>query len=201
MFRLSALGFWLAAVVGIYWFQRPLQLSKVEKFSLVIMLILSFLIIRQNGSIYLISLDDSMEIYGWTLDATRSIFGSFGYIFDMVIHYLFRLTILFGGREAAYTEGIQSVLSYKFGIYQLIAMPVFALLHLLGLVSFVRFSQRSRSIGPVLISFIAIIGAIFTVGHMRYILPYQPMILIGILYLAEEKVFGKNCTNPSISTK
>jgi len=201
MFRMSALVFWLAAVVGIYLFQNRSQISKIEKLSLVIMLILSILIVRQNGSTYLFVVANASEIYGWSLDATRSIFGNFGYILDVAIHYFFKLTTLLGGREALYTEGIKEVLSYKFGIYQLISIPVLALFHFLGLVSFVRFSQRSGFIIPVLISFIALIVAVFTVGHMRYLLPYQPMILIGILYCLESKSFGKNCANPSVSTK
>lgn len=201
MFRMSALVFWLAGAVAIYLSKDRLQVFKIKNLSLVVMLILSFLIVRQNGSTYLYSVANATEIYGWSLDATRSIFGNFGYIFDLVIHYTFKITVLLGGREALYTEGIKEILSYKAGIYQLCSVPFFAVFHFVALLSFVRFTQRSGFILPVLISFSALIVAVFTVGHMRYLLPYQPMILFGSLYLLESRFFGKNCSNSGVSTK
>lgn len=201
MFRTSALVFWLAAFVAIYLIKNRLHFSKIEKYSIAVMLIVICLIVRQNGSAYLFGVANASVKYGWSLEGTRSIFGTFGYIFDVIIHYLFRIMTLLGGREAVYTEGIGSIIERKLGIYQLISIPILALLHFAGLVLFVRFSYRLGFVIPVLVSFIALVLALFTVGHMRYTLPYQPMILIGILYFSELKYFGKNCVNSSVSTE
>ncbi len=200
MFRASALSFLAAALISICAIEKKMKLNTIEIINLILLIISSLLIIRQNGSTYLDGIANASQMYNWSLGKTQAFWGEFGYFLDLIIHYATRLVILLGAREALYTAGYEHVISSNFGILQLSTVPVLAILHLTSFIFFIHLAYRLKIMIPVLISMCTLLGALVTVGHMRYLLAYQPMILLGFLYFMELKVFGKSRTNSSIPT-
>ena len=121
--------------------------------------------------------------FGWTVEYTRSIVGEFGAIADAIINYALRTWVLFGGREAIYVTKFSFFENSMHPNSWYIIISGLALFHILCFASFINFAKKSKVLLPVLISLFILVFCIFTVGHMRYLNSYYPIILLGWLHL------------------
>jgi hypothetical protein len=197
-FRISSLIFLFSAVVASFGLIKKYKITLYEKIYLICILICVCFIFHQNGILYISNIIDAPNRYALTLNNNQTFFGTFGVIFDAIIFSFTKIIALFGGREALYTEGLDHVYSSTFGISQLIIFPFLAILHIFCLIQFVKYAAIKKQTIPVILTFIILLLALMTVGHMRYILPYHSMILIGLVYCVEVN-FGKNSINSSLS--
>ena len=197
-FRISSLIFFISAVVASFGFNDNHKITLHEKIYLLCMVVCVCFIFHQNGILYITSVIDAPNRYALNLKNTQVFFGSFGVIFDAIIFSFTKIVALFGGREALYTEGLEYVYSSDFGIIQLIIFLFLAIFHIFCLIQFVKYASIRKQTIPVILTFIIFLFALITVGHMRYILPYHSMILIGLVYYVEVN-FGKNSFNSSLS--
>jgi hypothetical protein len=196
-FRISSLVFFISAVVASFCLRDKYKLTHYEKFYLMCMSICVCFIFYQNGIFYITTIIDAPNQFALTLKNNQIFFGSFGVMFDAIIFSFTKIITLFGGREALYTEGLEYIYSSTFGIFQLIIFSFLAIFHIFCLIQFVKYASIKKQTIPVILTFIIFLLALLTVGHMRYVLPYHSMILIGLIYYVEVN-FGKDSVNPSL---
>ena len=196
MFRLSNLVFLFASMVS----DRRLVKSEFNKtfvFSSLIFLILAYATFTLNNTKFV---TDNMEnvsytdlvlstptIYGWAIEDTQKMFGSYGLTFDNLILYTVKTLVLFGGREAIYTTKFEYFDNSNFLYLEYFTFFSLALFNLICLISFVLFAKRNNFLIPVLLSFSLLVLHILTVGHMRFLIVFYPMLLIGWISLGQNK--------------
>ncbi len=123
------------------------------------------------------------KFYGLSQFYTIKIFGDYGEVINFVLHYFYRLFVLLGGREALFTDGIEVFLGSFEGRVQLISFGFLALFHIFCLLCFLRLCISRQVFLEIIFPLSALMFALLSVGHMRYLLSYYPMILIGWFYL------------------
>lgn len=181
MFRASSLIFLVSIV-----FNNSKTLFKKQKIHLLIIVILSVITITINYSYFEIMLSSKKE-FGWSIEYTKTIFGEFGSVIDIIIHYTSRVFVLFGGRESLYVYKFSYFEQAQFPNFELFIFIFFVCFHLLCLFSFVTYSIKKNILIPVLVALLMLALSIFTVGHMRYLISYYPFILLGWLYIGSVK--------------
>ena len=194
MFRLSNLVFLFASMLS----DRRLTKSEFNKtfvFSSLIFLILAYVVFTLNNNQFDTSNMESVSytnlvlstptIYGWALEDTQKLFGTYGLALDNLILYTIKTVILFGGREAIYTTKFEYFDNSNFIYLEYFAVFGFALFNLVCLISFVLFAKRNKFLIPILLSFSLLVLHILTVSHMRYLIAFYPMLLIGWISLGQ----------------
>ena len=184
MFRLTALLFLFSIILHDLFLSKSKN-KKVNLFHLSLVLCLSFLILFLNSG-YSDKLFGASQQHGWTLDYTRGVFGEYGLIFDYIIHYFSRAMIILGGRDRIYIEQFEYFKLIEFVYFELTAFFTLAIFHLVCLVSFIRFSKKQMVLIPVLSSLSLLVLCLFTVGHLRYLVGYYPIILLGWLFIGAQ---------------
>ena len=191
MFRVSSLIFLLSTIISVYILKYKPKITRIEIFNLILIIILSIFVLNQNGISYWNSIINGPKVYGLNLESTRSFFGDFGDFTNVIIFYATKFVTLLGGREALYTEGIDYIYNSRLGFLQLFVFVCLAIIHVCCIIYFLIFSHKRQNLIAILISLFMLAAALFTVGHMRYMLPYQSMLLIGFLYFTEKKYWKK----------
>ena len=184
LFRLTALLFLVSTILSDLFQHKP----KNQIFSLLHLLLLvgfSIVIFILNFG-YTRLLFGASEQHGWTLEYTRGVFGQYGLMFDYVIHYFSRAMIILGGRDRIYIEQFEYFKSIEFVYFELSAFFTLAVFHLVCLISFIKFSKKHKVLIPVLSSLSLFLLCLFTVGHLRYLVGYYPMILLGWLFIGAQ---------------
>lgn len=149
------------------------------KLSAFLLIVLTIILISLAQGDYLIKFNNSIERYDWT-EETLSLFTSnwpswLAYCFV----YLIKILLLFGGREAMYTEGIAVFMAEK-EYLQLGLSAILALVNIFGCFCFCKMKAFS---GQIRISVLfLIIGSLMSVSHARYMTPYMPVFALAILH-------------------
>jgi hypothetical protein len=193
MFRLTALTF-LIAIFFRDLFSSKKQTEKTDVYHYIVISLISLLIIfinitatLDNGDTYSDAFLVSSELYAWNLDYTRFLFGEFGVFIDGIIHYLYRLFILLGSREAFYTHNYDFLQNAKFVNFQLMIFGILAVTHLFCFYMFFYKILKKNLYLPTMIALSALLLYLLTVGHMRYLVGYYPILLIGWLSILAKK--------------
>jgi len=203
MFRLSNLVFLFASMLS----DRRLIKSEFNKtfvFSSLIFLILAYVSFNLNNTKLVtvnmenISYTDIVfstpTTYGWVIEDTKNFFGTYGLALDNLILYMIKTLILFGGREAIYTTKFEYFDNSNFLYLEYFAVFSLSLFNLVCLISFVLFAKRNKFLIPILLSLSLLLLHILTVSHMRYLIAFYPMLLIGWISLGQKnkKISVKN---------
>jgi len=177
MFRASSFIF----IISIF-LKNPKILFQKDKMHWGIILILTFTVIAINYAYFDMMLSSKKD-FGWSVEYTKAKFGEFGTIIDITIHYLIKLFVLLGGREAVYVYKFAYFENATYPNLELLIFMIFALFHLMSLGAFILFSIKSKISAAVIISLLMLILSMFTFGHMRYLIVYYPFIMMGWLYI------------------
>ena len=91
-------------------------------------------------------------------------------------YVLVRVLLLFGGREKFFTEGVEGILSTP-----LVITLAFCILLIIHIIGFFRISRGLYELYSVksLSFWLPLVLSCLTVAHMRYLMPYIPLILLG----------------------
>lgn len=180
MFRLSSLIFLFASLIS------DKRLNKLDKKFLsffTIWLIFSYIIYSLNTG-YSKMIMATPETYGWQIDYTKNLFGSYGFIIDNLVLYVLKTIVLFGGREAIYINQFSYFDNSYYPNLEYFALFCIALFNFLSLISFILIAKTNKFLFPVLFSLSLLVFCIITVSHMRYLVIFYPMLLIGWMKLA-----------------
>lgn len=184
MFRLTALLFLFAIIIKDLFLSKSKN-KKVDIFHSSFLLCISFLILSLNFG-YSEKLFEASQQHGWTLEYTRGVFGEYGLIFDYIIHYFSRAMIILGGRDRIYIEQFEYFKSIEFFYFELTAFFTLAIFHFVCFISFIKFSKEHMVLIPVLSALSLLLLCLFTVGHLRYLVGYYPMLLLGWLFIGAQ---------------
>ncbi len=183
MFRLSNLVFLLASIVSDARLKK-LDFNKNFIFSSLIFLTFAYFLFRLNDG-YADVVLATPTTYGWSIEDSQNLFGTFGLALDNIILYTLKTLVLFGGREAIYVYQFNYFENSNYPILEYSVFFVLALFNIVCLGSFILFAKRNKFLFPVLISLSLLVLSILTVAHMRYLVVFYPMLLIGWLSLGQ----------------
>ncbi len=158
------------------------------KAAIIIMVLITYTaaVLYMNGN-YTSQVYYGSKDYGWDTSYSVSIFGNFGYLVDTLLLFMLKILVLFGGREALFTNGLNYFTSDWVGVIQLVIFLILAIFHLFCLIKFISFTSLNKKVFITCLSLFPLILCIFTVFHMRYLLTYYPMILLGFLWFINPK--------------
>ena len=159
----------------------------LNSFILVIFLFILFYL--NFGYIKIVA--NATKNFDWNIEYIQSLFGKHGFIFDYTILYALKSIILFGGREAIYTSKLLFFQNSIFPYLEYLSLFVLAIFHIYCLAAFVTISKKNKFLIPVLVSLSLLVFCVLTVGHMRYLVSYYPMILIGWLSFSQKFLLKK----------
>lgn len=180
MFRLSSLIFLLPII-----FKDLFLLNSKNIIQLISIASVSAMVLFLNTG-YVGIVFSAAKNLNWTLNYTQSIVGEFGFLVDYIIHYIIRFFLLLGGREAIYAYQIEYFISSEAVVLEVVAFFTLAFFHFICFLSFLLFSKKKMVLIPVLLSLSLLVLCLFTVGHMRYLVGYYPIILLGWLLIGAQ---------------
>lgn len=184
MFRLSNLIFLFASILSDTQLLK-LKLNRKVVFSNSIFLILAYIFYSLNVGYTELVLATPTS-YGWHINDTQNFFGTYGFFLDNVILYTLKTFVLFGGREAVYISQFTYFENSNYPNLEYFAFFVLAFFNIGCLGSFIFFAKKNKFLLPVLISLSLLILSILTVAHMRYLVVFYPMLLIGWISLGQK---------------
>ena len=185
MFRLSNLAFLFASLLSDNRLLK-LKLTKAFVFSSLIFLISAVVIFSLNTGYSELVLS-TPKTYLWTIADMKNLFGTYGLAIDNLILYTLKSLVLFGGREAVYIYQFEYFGRSSYPNLEYCAFFVLALFNLVCLSSFVLLAKRNRFLFPIFLSLALLLLSILTVAHMRYLVVFYPMLLIGWISLGQKK--------------
>lgn len=183
MFRLSNLVFLFASIVSNTRLIK-FEFNKNFLFSSLIFLILAYVLFTLNIG-YADVVLATPTTYGWSIEDSQNLFGTFGLVLDNIILYTLKTLVLFGGREAIYIYQFNYFENSNYPIFEYFVFFILALFNIVCLSSFILFAKRNKFLFPVLISLSLLVLSILTVAHMRYLVVFYPMLLIGWIVLGQ----------------
>ena len=166
---------------------------------LIVSILSGCLIFLAQGD-YLSRFGSSIDRYNWN-EETGSLFEFLKYDWlSKIFVYFSKTLLLFGGREAMYTQGLKAFIDQE-KYLQLIMCSFLAIVNLIGFVIFCLSKKFSFQFKMSL--FVLVFGSLLSVSHARYITPYMPIFAISIVYglqnlLSNLRKKDENCHNPRI---
>ena len=183
MFRLSNLVFLLASIFSDTRLMK-LDVNKNFIFSSLIFLTFAYFLFTLNIG-YADIVMATPTTYGWSIEDSQNLFGTFGLALDNIIVYTLKTLVLFGGREAIYIYQFNYFENSNYPIFEYVVFFVLALFNIICLGNFILFAKRNKFLFPILISLSLLVLSILTVAHMRYLVVFYPMLLIGWISLGQ----------------
>ena len=99
------------------------------------------------------------------------------------LNKFFNIIFLLGFREGAANEGFISIFfnGSISGYIQFFISVFLVIVHSLGIYSFIKFIQKNELYG-LYATLAIVIVPLFTISHMRYLLPIIPLLMFGVCW-------------------
>ena len=190
MFRFSILLLLIPYLIS-YKFWRSVGFRHI-----IVSILLACLIFLAQGD-YLYRFGGSIDRYNWN-EETELMFSILNFDWlSKIFVYISKILLLFGGREAMYTEGLKVFVGEE-KYLQLILCSLLAIINLTGFVIFCCTKKFSINFKMSLV--VLVIGSLLSVSHARYITPYMPVFAISIVLWLQKQLNNsrkkdENCHN------
>lgn len=115
----------------------------------------------------------------WSLNYVKELLGIESNLVALLVGFLARVLLLFGGREKLFTEGIESFLVWGIPSVELFVYIFLGCVQFFGFCVAIRFLFQRHGVAS-LVLLMPISVFILTVVHQRYLIPYIPICLFGL---------------------
>ena len=134
---------------------------------------------------YLDLVSNSIAKYSWNIEYIQRLSNYENIFILFLILLISKIFILFGSREKVFVEGIEPFFGTIVGEFQIICFVLLALFHLFGFAWFLKsFNSQKKLYSLSLV--IPLFISVFSIAHMRYLIPYIPLCICGFILLSEK---------------